>query len=55
MSFLRLSWLLIHFLSNYQGDRNIGKRKGARFLSKEGGIFRGKIFCTIGQDALHYE
>jgi len=29
--------------------------KGAWFLSREGGIFRRKIFCIIGPYALHYE
>ncbi len=29
--------------------------KGAWFILREGGIFKGKIFCIKGLDSLHYE
>ncbi len=50
--FNKLSYPLIHFLRNCEGDRSIRKKKGAWFLSREGGIIEGKIFCIIGPNAL---
>ncbi len=42
-------------MCNYEVNRNTNKRKGVWFLSRVEGIFRGKILCTIGWNALHCE